>query len=192
MAAYSQIRKALRRAVIQSLIEFFPTTEDQDKYIFFSHTSGTEPSNPFVVINILGIEQIGKHSTSTLSDPTDNVLYIRASYEINVQFSFCGSSAGDMAQSFSQRINNNPFSFSALNKEKLSVMRKSNIRRAPQKRDTKWVEYFNQDVVFTYTLNTEQPVDWVEAVVIESDIKASAEDTSPSVIFSVPEGIVYP
>ncbi len=192
MAAYSQIRKAVRRAVIQSLIEYFPTEAEQNELLFFSHTGGTEPSKPFVVINILSIEQIGKHSTSTLSNPADNMLYIRASYEMNVQFTFCGSTAGDMAQSFSQRINNNPFSFSSLNKEKLSVMRKSNIRRAPQKRETKWVEYFNQDVVFTYTLNTEQPVDWVEAVVIESDIKASPEDTDPSVIFSVPEGIVYP
>ncbi len=138
MAAYSEVRKSIRRVVIQSLIEYFPTQADQDKYVFFSHTGGTEPSNPFVAINILGIEQIGKHSTSTLSNPADNMLYIRASYEINVQFTFCGSAAGDMAQSFSQRINNNPLSFSALNQEKLSVMRKSNIRRTPQKRDTKW------------------------------------------------------
>lgn len=189
--AYSEVRKAIRRAVIQSLIEYFPTTEDQDKYIFFSHTGGTEPSNPFVVINILGIEQIGKHSTSTLADPTQNILNIRASYEINVQFSFCGSTAGDMAQSFSQRINNNPLSFESLNKEKLSVMRKSNIRRAPQKRDTQWVEYFNQDVVFSYIINTQQIVDWVEAVVIESDISSSS-GTEPSDIFSVPDGIIYP
>lgn len=192
MAVYSDIRKSVRRASIQSLIEFFPTTDSQNKGIIFSHVNGSEPSTPYVVINILGIEQIGKHSTSTLADPTQNIVNVRASYEITVQFSFCGSTAGDMAQSFTQRINNNPFSFSALNKEKLSVMRKSSIRRAPQKRDTKWVEYFNQDVVFTYTLNTEQPIDWVEAVVIESDIKASSEDTDPSVIFSVPEGIVYP
>lgn len=191
MAAYSEVRKAIRRAVIQSLIEYFPTQADQDKYIFFSHTGGTEPSNPFVVINILGIEQIGKHSTSTLADPTQNILNIRASYEINVQFSFCGSTAGDMAQSFSQRINNNPLSFESLNKEKLSVMRKSNIRRAPQKRDTQWVEYFNQDVVFSYIINTQQIVDWVEAVVIESDISSSS-GTEPSDIFSVPDGIIYP
>lgn len=186
MAAYSIIRKSIRRAVIQSLIEYFPTEEEQQELLFFSHTNGSEPSKPFVVINILGIEQIGKHSTSTLSNPADNMLYIRASYEINVQFTFCGSTAGDMAQSFSQRINNNPFSFSALNQEKLSVMRKSNIRRAPQKRDTKWVEYFNQDVVFTYTLNTEQPIDWVEAVVIEDAVN------QPPEIFSVPDGIIYP
>ena len=184
--AYSEVRKAIRRAVIQSLIEYFPTQADQNNYIFFSHSGGTEPSSPFVVINILGIEQIGKHSTSSLTDSTNTLINIRASYEINVQFSFCGSTAGDMAQSFSQRINNNPLSFEALNKEKLSVMRKSNIRRAPQKRDTGWVEYFNQDVVFSYILNTQQTVDWVEAVVIEDAI------SQPPEIFSVPEGIIYP
>lgn len=186
MAAYSQIRKAIRRAVIQSLIEHFPTEEDQEELIFFSHTEGSEPSKPYVVINILGIEQQGKHSTSTLSDPTQNIVNVRASYEITVQFSFCGSSAGDMAQSFAQRINNNPRSFSALNQNKLSVMRKSNARRQPRKRDTKWVEYFNQDVVFSYILNTQEVVDWVEAVVIEDAIN------QPPEIFSVPDGIIYP
>ena len=186
MAAYNDIRKAVRRAVIQSLIEYFPDTTSQNAGIIFSHVNGSEPVNPYVVINVLGIEQIGKHSTSTLADPTQNILNIRVSYEITVQFSFCGSTAGDMAQSFTQRINNNPFSFEALDREKLSVMRKSNIRRIPQKRDTQWVEYFNQDVVFTYTINTEQPVDWVEAVVIEDAVN------QPPEIFSVPAGIVYP
>lgn len=183
---YSDLRKAIRRAVIQSLIEYFPTQADQDKYIFFSHSGGTEPSNPFVVINILGIEQRGKHMTSTLANPTNNNLTVMASYEATVQFSFCGSTAGDMAQSFTQRINNNPLSLEALKKEKLSVMRKSNTRRAPQKRDTQWVEYFNQDVVFSYVVNTQQPIDWVEAVVIEDTL------TEPPELFSVPPGIIYP
>lgn len=183
--AYSEVRKAIRRAVIQSLIEYFPTKDEQDELLFFSHTGGTEPSKPFVVINILAMEQIGKNSTSTLTSTSRN-LYVRASYEVNVQFTFCGSAAGDMAQSFSQRINNNPLSLQSTQKEKLSVMRKSNIRRAPQKRDTQWVEYFNQDVVFSYILNTTQPIDWVEGVVIENTV------TQPSEIYSVPEGIIYP
>lgn len=187
MASYNDVRKAVRRAVIQSLIEYFPDTASQNAGIIFSHVNGSEPANPYVVINVLGIEQIGRHSTSTLTDPSEgNILNVRVSYEITVQFSFCGSTAGDMAQSFTQRINNNPFSFSALNQEKLSVMRKSSIRRIPQKRDTQWVEYFNQDVVFTYTINTEQSIDWVEAVVIEDTI------SEPPEIFSVPDGIIYP
>lgn len=188
---YTDVRKAVRRAVIQSLIEYFPTESDQNNYIFFSHTNGSEPANPYVVINILGIEQQGKHMTSTLADPTNNTLLVRAAYEITVQFGFCGSLAGDMAQTFTQAINNNPLSLESLKREKLGVMRKSNIRRAPQKRDTKWVEYFNQDVVFSYIVMTEQPIDWVEAVVLESDITSNS-GTETSDIFSVPPGIIYP
>lgn len=191
MAVYSQVRKAIRRAVIQSLIEYFPTEAEQDELLFFSHTGGTEPSKPFVVINILDIEQQGKHMTSTLSDPTDNTLLVRTAYEINVQFTFCGSSAGDMAQTFTQTINNNPLSFQSLKRENLSVMRKSNTRRSPRKRDTAWVEYLTQDVVFSYIVVTKQAIDWVEAVVIENTIDSDS-GTEPSNTFSVPNGIIYP
>lgn len=65
---YSDVRKAIRRAAIQSLIEFFPTTEDQNNYIIFSHVGGSEPVNPYVVINILGIEQQGRSQVSSLTD----------------------------------------------------------------------------------------------------------------------------
>lgn len=182
---YSDIRKAIRRAAVQSLIEFFPNTEDQDKYIFFSHTGGSEPANPYVVINILGIEQQGRSQVSSLTDQ-DSFLSVQAAYEVTVQFGFCGSTAGDMAHSFTQRVNNNPVTMEAFRKESLSVMRKSNLRRVPQKRDTKWVEYFNQDFVFGYIVNTTQIVDYVETTVLE--------DTSldPSTIFTVPPNVPIP
>lgn len=191
MAVYSDVRKAIRRAAIQSLIDYFPTVADQEDLIFFSHVQGTEPSKPYVVINILSIEQQGKHMTSTLANPSDNTLLVRAAYEINVQFTFCGSSAGDMAQSFTHAINNNPLSLESIKREKLSVMRKSNTRRAPRKRDTQWVEYFTQDVVFSYIVVTKQAIDWVEAVVIENAIDSDS-GIEPSDTFSVPSGIIYP
>jgi len=71
-----------------------------------------------------------------------------------------------MAQSFTQRINNNPWSLEALGRNKLGLMRKSQIRRAPQKRDTQWVEYHNMDVTFNYIIQTQQLVDVVEHVII--------------------------
>ena len=188
---YTDVRKAIRRAAIQSLIEYFPTTQEQNDLIFFSHINGSEPSKPYIVINILSIEQQGKHMTSTLASPADNTLLVRVAYEITVQFSFCGSSAGDMAQTFTQAINNNPLSLEGIKREKLSVMRKSNTRRAPQKRDTQWVEYFNQDVVFSYIVVTKQAIEWVEAVVIENAIDSDS-GTEPSDTFSVPNGIIYP
>lgn len=185
MAVYSDIRKAIRRGAIQSLLEFFPTVAEQDKYIIFSHVSGVEPINPYVVINILSIEQLGRHSTSTLTN-TDKELLIQVAYEVNVQFTFCGSSSGDMAQSFTQRINNNPLSLEALKANKLSVLRKSNIRRNPRLRDTKWVEYLNQDVVFSYIVQTKQVVDWVDGIVVETDLDEDSENVS------IPPNIVYP
>lgn len=176
---YSDVRKAIRLGAIAALSEF-PTTP-----VVFSHSGGTEPAESYVVVNILSIEQQGHHITSTLTNQ-DEELSIQAQYEIFVQFSFIGSLSGDMAQSFTQRINNNPVALEELKKNKLGLMRKSQIRRAPQKRETKWVEYHNMDVTFNYTVNTNQLVDVVEGVVI-------ADETSEiPVIIKIPESIIYP
>ncbi|MNY06385.1 hypothetical protein D3C86_1391400 [compost metagenome] len=99
------------------------------------------------------------------------------------QFSFVGSLSGDMSQSFTQRINNVPVSREALTKNNLAFMRKSQIRRAPQKRDTKWVEYHNLDATFNYIVNTSDVSDWVESIIVDS------EQTG---VFTVPEGIIIP
>lgn len=179
MSVYSSVRTAIRNTALKALDEY-PTSP-----VIFSNGNGTEPVESYAVINILNIVQIGHHMTSTLTD-VDEQLSIQASYEIMVQFSFIGSFSGDMAQSFTQRINNNPIALEELKKNKLGLMRKSQIRRAPQKRDTKWVEYHNLDVTFNYIVNTTQLVDVVEGVVI-------ADETSEiPVIIKIPESIIYP
>lgn len=176
---YTDVRAAIRRSALAALSEF------TNPIIIFSHEGGTEPAESYVVVNILNIEQQGRHITSTLTN-TDEQLSIQAQYEILVQFSFIGSLSGDMAQSFTQRINNNPVALEELKKQRLGLMRKSQIRRAPQKRDTKWVEYHNMDATFNYTVNTNQLVDVVEGVVI-------ADETSEiPVIIKIPESIIYP
>jgi hypothetical protein len=65
-------------------------------------------------------------------------------------------------------------------------MRKSQIRRAPQKRDTKWVEYHNVDVTFSYVVITDQLIDAVEGVVIAD------QASEIPVIIKIPESIIYP
>lgn len=179
---YSDVRKAIRKAAIGSLLDFFPTTVSQDKAIIFSNNSGSEPAESYVVINILSIEQQGHASTSTQTATDFNIL-VQAHFEILVQFSFIGSLSGDMAQSFTQRINNNPLSLEAISRNKLGLMRKSQIRRAPQKRDTKWVEYHNMDVTFNYIVNTEQVVDWFDSIIVDSNLTD---------VFTIPEGVVIP
>ncbi len=173
---YSSVRQALRLSAIASLTEY-PTTP-----VIFSHTNGTEPAESYLVINILNIEQQGHASTSSQTR-TDYKLDVRVVYEVMVQFSFIGSLSGDMAQSFTQRINNVPVSREALTKNNLGFMRKSQIRRAPQKRDTKWVEYHNLDATFNYIVNTSEISDWVESIIVDS------EQTG---VFTVPEGIIIP
>lgn len=200
---YSDVRKAVRKAAIGSLLEFFPDTVSQDKFIIFSNSNGLEPAESYAVINILSINQIGHHSTSTLasistapeafgfdqqwglhfSESTGYFLPVQVCFEILVQMSFIGSLSGDMAQSFTQRINNNPVSLEELKKNKLGIMRKSQIRRAPQKRDTKWVEYHNMDVTFNYIVTTQQSVEWIESVVLDSNLTG---------VFTIPEGVVIP
>jgi hypothetical protein len=176
MPIYTDVRKAIRLGALAALSEY-PTTP-----VIFSHNNGTEPAESYVVINILNIEQQGHNSTSAQTR-TDYKLDVRVVYEVMVQFSFVGSLSGDMSQSFTQRINNVPVSREALTKNNLAFMRKSQIRRAPQKRDTKWVEYHNLDVTFNYIVNTSEISDWVESIIVDS------EQTG---VFTVPEGIIIP
>jgi hypothetical protein len=175
MPIYSDVRAALRKGALAALSEY-PAAP-----VIFSNSNGTEPAESYVVVNILNIEQQGHHSTSSQTT-TDFKLDVRVVYEVMAQFSFVGSLSGDMAQSFTQRINNPAFR-EALTKNHLGFLRKSQIRRAPQKRDTKWVEYHNLDATFNYIVNTSEVIDWVESVIVDS------EQTG---VFTIPEGIIIP
>ena len=173
MAVYGDVRKAIRLSAIAALSEF-PTTP-----VIFSNTSGSEPAESYVVVSILSISQQGHRVTSSQLDLTERQS-VQVAYEVMCQFSFIGSKSGDMAQSFTQRINNNYKVFEDLARNKLGVMRKSDIRRSPQKRQTKWVEYHNMDVTFSYIVLTQDVIDLIEAVVVE--------DVTADTIFRVPEG----
>jgi len=179
MSVYSDVRASIRKGALAALSEF---TNPQ---VIFSHSGGSEPAESYVVVNILNVEQQGHHSTSTLAN-TNETLTFQVAYEVMVQFSFVGSLSGDMSQSFTQNINNNPLTRLELQRNKLGLMRKSQIRRAPQKRDTKWVEYHNLDVTFNYITITDQLVDVVEGVVIAD------EASEIPVIIKIPESIIYP
>lgn len=179
MAISTDLQEAIRLSAIAALPDY-PTT-----LVKFSHDNGPEPSASYVVINILNTEQKGHHSTSTLVN-TDETLTFQVAYEVNCQFSFIGSLSGEMSQSFNNNINNNPLTRLELSRNKLGFMRKSQVRRAPQKRDTKWVEYHNMDVTFSYIVVTNQLIDSVDGVVI-------ADETSEiPVIIKIPESIIYP
>lgn len=173
MSLFSDVKDAVRNVTLTALSEF------TNPIVIHSYGGGLEPAESYVTINILSIEQQGHHSTSSRLD-TSFKQSTQVAYEALVQVTFIGSKAGDMVQSFTQRINNNYKVFEALTRNKLGVMRKSQVRNTPQKRDTKWVDYYNMDVTFSYIGLTQDVVDIIEAAVVE--------DVTTDTIFRVPEG----
>lgn len=177
MSIYSSLEDGLYNTALVALSEF------TNPVCIFSHLSGTEPAESFVIINILSSTQKGLGSTSTLIN-SSGTLSFQAFYEVLVQFSFCGSLSGAMSSSFNQRINNSHLVLEELSRNNLGVMRKSPTRRAPQQRDTVWVEYHNLDVTFSYNVVTQEAVDEVDVVTIQN---IAANDT-----FTVPPGQIIP
>lgn len=178
---YTSLQDALRAVAVVALSEY-PTA-----LVIFSHEDGAEPPGSYVTISILNVEQQGKHVSSGLADlnATQYEITITTANEVMCQFSFVGSDSGNQAYSFYQRINNNPLVFDELGRNKLGVMRKSQVRRAPQKRDTKWVEYHNLDVTFSYHVVTNEVVDIVEGVTVEGIYNDTIQDN-----FTIPEDLV--
>jgi hypothetical protein len=158
MGIYSDVEDALRLGTLKILEEEFP-----DTLVIFSHMNGAEPADPYVSIQLVTTEQIGRTQYSTFADEQEN-LHILVQYEVVAQFSFIGSTAGDMAFTFNQAVSNNVVMWEAFQKNNLAPLRKSVVRRVPVKRETNWVEYHNIDVTFSYAVKTVQPVDVVERV----------------------------
>ena len=181
MNIFTSVRTSIRNVALKALDEF--TTP----LVIYSHANGTEPAGSYVVVNILSVEQVGHHQSSGLAKANGLVydLSVTAAYEVNVQLSFVGSQSGEMAYSFYQRINNNPVVLEETAKNKLGFMRKSQVRRAPQKRDTTWVEYHNLDLTFSYHVTTKQEVGIVEGIVAQPVYNDVVEAE-----FTVPKNLV--
>lgn len=177
MAIYNDVRLAIKK-IAEKATSAYPTF----KFIS-SHGNGSEPAESYGVYNILSIEQQGHSTTSTLTREDETLDYSGA-FEVMVQFSFLGSQAGEIVHVFTQRINSSPWVLEEQNRNKLGFMRKSSVRRAPQKRDTQWIEAFNVDVTFLYIVNTNELVDVIESVVILDEITGE--------IYTVPPNITIP
>src|SRR5690606_18522426 len=105
MSVYSKIRDALYDGSTSLLqrTEYSPI-------VIFSHGNGLEPTNDYIVINILGLEQTGRVFNSSLTDgvasSTGLKSHFQSFHEARVQFSFYGSSAGDICDTFHRYITN--------------------------------------------------------------------------------------
>lgn len=153
MSLYDDITSAL----YTSNKLFFPSNE-----LIFSHQGGPEPNGSYVGLNILRTDKIGMEDESTYASPTPTITS-RNVYEVTVRYMFIGKDSGNLAYDFEAAISNpaSRFNFGYSN---LAVMRCSEVRRVPEKRDTTWVDFFTLDVVFSYGVTVEQPIEIIETV----------------------------
>lgn len=168
MSVYSDVRTAIRNGTLK----VFQNIGLNNVPIIFSHQNGSEPADPYVVIQIVNVRQVGRTQEASFTDDGDEFgenknLWYTAQYEVMAQFSFSGSLGPDYAQEFQHAVNNNRVIIEEYQKFNLAPIRKSLLRRAPMKRETQWIEFFNIDVTFSYAVQTIQSIDWVEHVSIK-------------------------
>lgn len=134
--------------------------------VIHSHQGGQEPRGTYCAINVLRADKIGMEYDSTYAseDVASNTeVFSRNEYETIVRFMFVGKDAGNLAYHF-ESVMDNPASRFHFGTENLAVMRKSEVRRVPERRDTTWVDNFTLDVIFSYAVETTQSIDIIEDV----------------------------
>ncbi|QDP60444.1 MAG: hypothetical protein GOVbin1096_72 [Prokaryotic dsDNA virus sp.] len=136
-----------------------------DNQVIHSHQGGQEPRGTYCAINVLRADKIGMEYNSTYAGYYNDNLEIlsRNEYETIVRFMFVGKDAGDLAYHF-EAVMDNAASRFHFGTENLAVMRKSEVRRVPEKRDTTWVASFTLDVTFSYAVEITQAIDIIEDV----------------------------
>lgn len=136
--------------------------------VIHSHQGKPEPSGTYVAINVLRLDRVGMEYDSTyageISTGSDTYeIDSRNEYEAVVRLMFVGKDSGNIAHHFDV-VMDNPAARFYFGTENLAVMRKSEVRRVPEKRDTEWVENFTLDIFFSYAVETAQPIDIIETV----------------------------
>lgn len=164
MRINSYLKEALFYPTNKIINEEFPNTP-----VIHSHQSGNEPTGTYVVINPIMPEQIGRTQYSTTASDQETI-HITTVWETTTQFEFIGKDGADMAFFFDLAMNN-VVNWEEFQRKELSFIRKSNVRPAPMLRETMWVERYNLDVTFTFSVTQTQVVDIIEDISFIIDIK---------------------
>jgi hypothetical protein len=174
MSLYDTILATTKSTLIQSLSEY------PDTQVIYRDESGAEPKRTYATVYLLSLEQTGGTTTSSRLDE-DLTYYYQTPYEATVQYSFYGKDAPSIAYSSHMRMANSVLNRESSQASNMSIIRKSPVRRIPQKRDTKYVEMCTYDVTYSFISGFTQVLQPIEQVVIE--------DTIQDVVISIPADI---
>lgn len=160
----TDIYKGLEDALYNVLASQFPTER-----ISFPFNNAPEPKTPYIIIDVMRIDAIGREQTGTLT--TNGELTVTQVYEAKVRFEVLGeydgqTVVGDLAHKieFSLRT---PLFLEALGTNNLSLMRYKSIDRFPRKRDTKTYMCYQQEVWFSYAITVTQDVGYIDTANLE-------------------------
>lgn len=147
---------------LYSPIKKIVETEFPNTTVIHSHQSGNEPTGTYVVINPILKSQIGRTSYSTTASDVETI-HIVTHWESTIQFEFIGDDSADMSMYF-ELCMNNPIWWEEFQRNELSYIRKSDVRNSHMKRETEWVERYNIDATFTFSITQTQIVDIIEDI----------------------------
>lgn len=133
-----------------------------DNQLIHSHQGGQEPKGSYCAINILNTDKIGMEDESSYASSAQTIRSTNH-YEVTVRYMFVGKQAGDLAYEFESSLDNSAARF-AFGTENLAIMRKGDVNRVPEKRDTTWVDNFTLDVIFSYAVYNTQSIDTIDTV----------------------------
>ena len=138
-----------------------------------SHGNAPEPKQDYVVINTLRLVGTGRADSSngpvTISSNIAKQWNTQA-YEVVVQLTFVGSSAGNNAMTYhSQYYGNTPVK-EVFQKNNLSIRRRTDVRRAPQLRENVWVNAYSFDMTLGFAVTTAHEIDWADKITVNGEL----------------------
>ena len=173
----------LRDKLYDSLLVALPTST-----IIQAYNNGPEPQTPYVVYDVVSVNEIGREYISTLV--STNTQQIISQYEVRVRVEFIGEQSGESNFAAAELSNNFYFDVNKTNiqetflKNNLSYIRKDTIKRVPKKRETDWYMCYQVDLIFGYQVESRQNVDSINSVEVTS-VYTKPTDTNPVVITSI-------
>lgn len=139
--------------------------------IVYSNQNGLEPTNEYVVISALDIKQLGMKDEASYIDPnSEDILETVSHYTFCLRLSFMGDNSGNIGADFRHQLINNRKYFEIFQENKFGILKRTDLRRVPQLRESGWVESFNMDIDLSFAINTRQSYDWMEFITVNGEV----------------------
>lgn len=163
MDIYTKLEESLYEALTKSF-----EVSGKPLVVAFSHENGVEPTEDYVSVNVLDLVRQGQASKSGMAGFSAGVAkeYAVQSYESLVQLNFFGENSPDHATWLHSQFKGNTVIREGFLRNNLAPRTISNMRRAPQLRDSVWVKSFSMDIRVGWAVRTVQDVDWADVVTI--------------------------